>query len=149
MTTPEFSRAIIEELYSEALVLADEARGVFDLRARETDGPDQDEVRIALSIEGLKTTARVMHVLAWLLNRRAFLSGELSEYQLRKSGGLPADRPSDDKQMAKLLPETRELIRDTERLYARTARLDVVEEPTLESPVSRMHGRLNQAFATA
>ncbi|GMM93462.1 DUF1465 family protein [Qipengyuania sp. MTN3-11] len=148
MTTPDFSRAIIEELYSEALVLADEARTVFDLRARETDGPDRDNVRIALSIEGLKTTTRVMHLLAWLLNRRAYLAGELTERQLRDAGGLPDDRPADPAQMAQLLPATRALIRDTERLYARAARLDAGHEEAGNSPVERMHGRLTQVFAT-
>lgn len=151
MDKTRLSRAIVEELYAEALVLADEARAVFDRRAQEADGPDQDAVRIALSIEGLKTTTRVMHVLAWLLNQRAWLAGEISDRQLRQCGGLPAARPSDDAQMALLLPETRALIHDTERLHARVERLDGERQAGTaaeDTPVGRMHGRIAAAFAT-
>ncbi|UVI40318.1 DUF1465 family protein [Qipengyuania spongiae] len=147
MPTAEFSRTIIEDLYAEALVLADEAREVFDLRTREPAQSDRDESRIALSIEGLKTTTRIMHVLAWLLNQRAFLSGELSEQQLRNAGPLQADRGSDERQLAQLAPQTRALIRDTERLHARASRLDADRSTLGESAVSRIHGRLAQAFA--
>lgn len=81
-------------------------------------------VRLALSTEGLKTTTRMMHVLAWLLNQRAYFSGELSEKQVRAHGALPEDRPSDSDQLAYLEPETRALIEETERLHERIARLD-------------------------
>ncbi len=80
--------------------------------------------RLALSTEGLKTTTRMMHVLAWLLNQRAYFSGELSENQVRQHGALPADRSADAEQIERLEPETRELIAETERLHRRIARLD-------------------------
>lgn len=147
MPPAEFSRTIIEDLYAEALVLADEAREVFDLRTREPEQPAPDEMRIALSIEGLKTTTRIMHVLAWLLNQRAYLSGELSQQQLRQAGPLPADRSSDQQQLAQLPPSTRALIRDTERLHARASRLDADRIKPGESIVGRIHGQLEQAFA--
>ena len=81
-------------------------------------------VRIALSVEGLRTTTRMMHVLAWLLNHRAYFAGELSEFQLRRHGVLPPDRPSDPDEMAMLEPTTRALIGETEALHRRIARLD-------------------------
>ena len=51
---------IVEGLYCEALVLADEVRAAFAL-SRRTDpaGDDEDLVRIALSCEGLRTTTRI------------------------------------------------------------------------------------------
>lgn len=126
--TTSLSQPIIEALYSEALVLADEVRSVF---AQGTIAPEpgltrrEDAMsRLALSTEGLKTTTRMMHVLAWLLNQRAFFSGELSEKQVRLHGALPADRPAESEQIARLEPETRELIAETERLHRRIARLD-------------------------
>ena len=126
--TTSLSQPIIEALYSEALVLADEVRAVF---AQGTKAPEpgltshEDAMtRLALSTEGLKTTTRIMHVLAWLLNQRAFFSGELNEKQVRLHGALPVDRPSEPEQLAKLEPETRDLIADTERLHRRIARLD-------------------------
>ena len=123
MTPPtDLSKPIIEALYCEALVLADEVRAAFDLAP--PCSADEDMVRIALSCEGLRTTTRMMHVLAWLLNHRAYFAGELSEFQLRRHGVLPPDRPADRKQLAMLEPETCALIGETEALHGRIARLD-------------------------
>ena len=121
-TTTDISKPIIEALYCEALVLADEVRAAFDLAPRRCEA--EDFVRIALSVEGLRTTTRMMHVLAWLLNHRAYFAGELSDFQLRRHGVLPPDRPADPDQMALLEPETRALIADTVALHGRVARLD-------------------------
>src|SRR6187200_2821314 len=87
----DLSPTIVEALYSEALLLADEARAAFDLSGRlTTASEDEDLARIALSCEALRTTTRMMHAIAWLLNQRAYLSGELSEFQLRRHGRLPS-----------------------------------------------------------
>lgn len=119
----DLSATIIEELYCEALVLADDVRAAFDLSApRDTNTGDY--TRIALSTEGLKTTTRVMHVLAWLLNQRAFFRGEMTEYQLERHGQLPPDRPSEQKQMELLEIPTQLLILETQVMHARVARLD-------------------------
>src|ERR1700741_1773286 len=83
---------IIEGLYCEALVLSDEVRQRFALSGRMDDtGQDEDLARIALSCEGLRTTTRMMHAIAWLLNHRAYCMGELSEFQLRRHGKLAQD----------------------------------------------------------
>src|SRR6476469_10782418 len=98
MQTPtDLSKPIIEALYCEALVLADEVRAAFDLAPSRSG--EEDMVRIALSVEGLRTTTRLMHVLAWLLNHRAHFAGELSEFQLRRHGALPPDRAADPEQL--------------------------------------------------
>ena len=127
--TSDLSRPIIEALYTEALVLADEVRAVFAASAEpaaaaEPIGGDGAMLRLALSAEGLKTTTRMMHVLAWLLNQRAFFSGELSASQLRRHGILPSDREADPEALARLELETRALIEETVRLHRRIARLD-------------------------
>ncbi|MEM8725753.1 MAG: DUF1465 family protein, partial [Pseudomonadota bacterium] len=98
--TTNLSQPIIEALYSEALLLADDVRAVFAVGTKEPTMGEDDSVRLALSIEGLKTTTRMMHILAWLLNQRAYFSGELSENQVRRHGELPDDRPTDPKQLA-------------------------------------------------
>lgn len=151
--TNTINEVVIEDLYIEALALADEARAVFTLRngEREPDLPEtgQDEVRLALSIEGLRTTTRVMNVLAWVLNQRAYLSGDMSRNQLMMHGALGRDRPSEAKNMELLELSTRALIRDTERLHARAARLDSGQrEQTaeMETPIRQLHGRISQAF---
>jgi regulator of CtrA degradation len=122
----DLSPTIIESLYSEALALADEARAAFDLSGRlDLAGEDEDLARVALSCEALRTTTRMMHAIAWLLNQRAFFAGEISEFQLRHHGRLPPAQPtSSAEQMEMLGPSTQELIRRTERFHARIARLD-------------------------
>jgi regulator of CtrA degradation len=151
MASRDISEEIIEDLYAEALVLADDARAVFDLKFND-QGNGTDLLRIALSIEGLRTTTRVMHVLAWLLNQRAFFSGELSEGQLRRHNALPEERLSDPYNLELLEPATRELILESERLHARVARLDREwrqEREASEPPVRALQGRIAQAFGKA
>ncbi|MGN6497373.1 MAG: DUF1465 family protein [Tsuneonella sp.] len=142
------SEPIIETLYCEALVLADEVRAAFDLSPRPVS-VNEDLVRIALSVEGLRTTTRMMHILAWLLNHRAFFTGELSEFQLRRHGTLPPDRPSDPEQLALLEPATRQLIGDTEAFHQRIARLDTAWRDRFEmrpAAVLKLRERLDRAM---
>ncbi len=120
----DISEPIIESLYSEALVLADEVRAVFDLRPVSGPDFDGDRLRLAMSVEGLRTTTRIMHALAWLLNQRAYLNGQMSAFQLQRHGTLPPDRPSEPANLALLEPPTCDLIAATEALHARIARLD-------------------------
>ena len=125
MITPtDISEPIIEALYSEALLLADEVRAAFDLLPVENPDSDGDRVRLAMSVEGLRTTTRMMHILAWLLNHRAYFAGDMSEFQLRRHGTLPRDRASEQANLDLLLEPTRELVEATEALHARIARLD-------------------------
>lgn len=151
MSARNINHEIIEDLYSEALLLADDARAVFDLRIGEKGDNASDSLKIALSIEGLRTTTRVMHVLAWLLNQRAFLAGELSAAQLARHNELPQERSADPANLEALEPETRALIRESEDLHARVARLDREmrrAEQQAEAPVQAMQDRLAQAFGT-
>jgi len=146
--TNSLSRPIVEALYTEALVLADEVRAVFALGTKDAGVGENNAVRLALSTEGLKTTTRMMHVLAWLLNQRAFFSGELSDSQVRRHGELPDDRPSDPKQLDLLEPETCELIEETERLHRRIARLDDAWRQRFEmtSPARAFQDRIGREF---
>jgi len=142
------SRPIIEALYSEALILADEVRAVFALGAGELIAPADDMTRLALSSEGLKATTRMMHLLAWLLNQRAFLSGEMSEMQLRKHGILPPDRAPREEDVALLELPTRALIEDTVQLHNRIARLDAAwrEDFLLRPDVHVMRERIGRSL---
>jgi regulator of CtrA degradation len=142
---------IIEGLYCEALVLTDEVRAVFDLSKREsTEAADEDLARLSLSCEALRTTTRMMHALAWLLNHRACFMGELSEFQLRRHCRLAADYPPADQERLNLLePEIRALIAETERFYARLVRLDRnwrERDPHAPSEVAVLRARLGKAM---
>ena len=146
------TQTVVEDLYAEALMLADEARAAFDLRDEPAIGPQRsNEERIAMSVEGLRTTTRVMHILAWQLNQRAFLAGELSARQVARSGSLASERPSDPRNMAVLPMTVRSLIRDTERLYGRVARIDAEQRSVTaanDDPVGNLRGRIAQAFGS-
>ena len=90
-----------------------------------------------------------MHVLAWLLNQRAFFSGELSEGQVLRNGTLPPDRVADPKALDALEPETCDLIAETERLHQRIARLDDAWRSGFEmaSPARAIHSRLQRRLS--
>jgi regulator of CtrA degradation len=138
---------IIEGLYCEALILSDEVRAAFDLSSRlDPMARDEDAARVALSCEALRTTTRMMHAIAWLLNHRAFLAGELSEFQLRRHGRLAPDFPAGDpERLALLSPEVRRLIATTEGYYARLLRVDRGwrrRDLAVPSAVERLRSRL-------
>lgn len=117
---------IVEGLYCEALVLADEIRAAFAKSQRCVPADDdEDLVRVALSCEGLRTTTRIMHALAWLLNQRSYFMGELTDYQLRRHGKLSRNlKEPDPDNLALLSPDVRDLVAETERFYRRLIRLD-------------------------
>ena len=149
--TADLSTTIVETLYSEALELADEVRSAFDLSRRLAVAEDEDLARVTLSCEALRTTTRMMHAIAWLLNQRAYLSGELSEFQLRRHGRLPLDRtePSSD-HLDLLPPGFGELIDRTLRFYARIERLDRAWRARFEmepAAIHRLRERLGRAVA--
>ena len=148
--TADLSPTIVEALYGEALMLADEARAAFDLSGRLTSASeDEDLARIALSCEALRTTTRMMHAIAWLLNQRAFFAGELSEFQLRRHGRLPPrQNESSDDNLALLGPELADLIERTQRFYARIERLDLAWRNHFAmhpAAIHRLRERLGQA----
>jgi len=120
------NRRIVESLYNEALILADESRAAFDpAHYRDDAGRGEDAARVALSCEALRTTTRVMQSIAWLLNQRAYFNGEISEIQLRLHGRLPPKCAASDPEHLELIDlDTRRLIESSERLYDRISRLD-------------------------
>jgi regulator of CtrA degradation len=151
--TADLSPTIVETLYGEALALADEARGAFELSGRLSAASlDEDLARIALSCEALRTTTRMMHAIAWLLNQRAHFAGELSEFQLRRHGRLPPAQPDADPGQIALLPlETAALIERTRQFYARIERLDRAWRARYEmepAAIHRLRERLGKAVAS-
>jgi regulator of CtrA degradation len=139
---------IIEGLYCEAMVLSDEVRAAFALSGRlDVAAGEEDENRVALSCEALRTTTRMMHAVAWLLNHRAYFAGELSEFQLRRYGKLTDFPESEPRRVALLDAPTRELVMATERFHARLGRLDHgwrERDPATPSAIARLRERLGQ-----
>ena len=146
MTAPEsINRHIVEGLYCEALVLSDEVRSAFLPAALAERADLSEEVALALSCEGLRTTTRMMQAVAWLLNHRAYLAGELSDFQLRRHGKLHPCPASDPARVAMLDPAFGDLIHATEQFHARLVRLDEgwrAEEPPAQSGIALLQRRL-------
>src|SRR6476619_1668895 len=69
---------LIDSLYTEAMLLADEARSYFDDAGREERSPLEPFARVGFACESLKVTTRVMHIVAWLLTQRAIETGEIA-----------------------------------------------------------------------
>ncbi len=147
--TSNISLPIVLALYDEALDLSDRVRQSFDIGPAHDVARYSNRFRLALSVEGLRATTRVMHSLAWLLNFRAFLDGELSELQVRRHSRLPKDRAPEQENLMMLEARTQALIAQTQQLHERVARLDKVwrAQFDMQPPaVHRLRERLQSSF---
>src|SRR4051795_9391383 len=68
---------LIDSFYTEAMLLADEARSYFDDAGRDERSMLDPFARVGFACESLKVTTRIMHIVAWLLTQRAIDSGEI------------------------------------------------------------------------
>ena len=118
----ELTPKLVDSLYTEAMLLADEARSYFD--RDQMTGNLSPEISVAFSCESLKVTTRLMHSIAWLLNQKAVRAGELSQFDadsdVRDLGYAPA---SDGFQVERFPVEAQSLIAASEDLYFRIQRL--------------------------
>ena len=138
---------LVDSLYTEAMVLADEARAYFDETGREEQKSLEPFVRVGFACESLKVTTRIMHIVAWLLTQRAIETGELH----RPDGRRPERRlgranDSDPLVVDQLPAAARQLIAASSELYARVRRLDesqTADEP-VPSPARALMGRLER-----
>ncbi|WP_404369255.1 DUF1465 family protein [Sphingomonas sp. MMS24-J45] len=143
-------RRVIDTLYIDAMVLADEARSYFDEGGR-TDREALDPMaRVAFSCESLKVTTRLMHVIAWLLTQRAVDAGEMAPREAldpsRRLGAAPLTDPA---ALTLMPPVARHLIEASSELHRRVDRLDQAqadEAIAVESPARSLHARLAMAF---
>jgi regulator of CtrA degradation len=119
----ELTPKLVDSLYTEAMLLADEARAYFD--RDQMAGNLSPEISVAFSCESLKVTTRLMHSIAWLLNQKALRAGEISATDAysdaRELGYSPA---SDGLQTARFPEEAQALIAASEDLYYRLQRMN-------------------------
>lgn len=138
---------LIEGLYTEAMLLADEARTYFDEAGRK-DRLDLDPFfRVGFACESLKVTTRIMHIVAWLLTQRAVESGELAAAGARRpERRLGRAGDSDPAVVAQLPAAAQRLVHASTDLYARVKRLDDegLEEVPAVSPARALMGRLER-----
>jgi regulator of CtrA degradation len=138
---------LVDSLYTEAMVLADEARGYFD----EIGKADRDTLepfeRVAFSCESLKVTTRLMHVIAWLLTRKAIAAGEIDEATANESRRLGLAAESDRESVAQLPGRARDIVAASLDLYERVARIDQgLVGPEPDSPALNLIRRIEQTL---
>lgn len=116
---------LVDSLYVEAMVMADEARGYFAHHG-DVDREDMPPLaRISFSCESLKVTTRLMHVIAWLMAQRAWRRGEISDGMIRDPKYMLGDAtPTDPETLVDFPFAARALIEASADLYDRVARLE-------------------------
>ena len=138
---------LVESLYTEAMVLADEARAYFDEQGREERDSLAPFVRVGFACESLKVTTRIMHIVAWLLTQRAVESGEILSADGRRPERRLGKASDSDPLVIEQLPDNaRRLVSASVDLYARVQRLDeghMADEP-VASPARALMGRLER-----
>ena len=142
-------RRLIDSLYVESMLLADEARGYFDDAGR-TDRDALDALtRVVFSCESMKVTTRLMHVIAWLLTQRAVLAGELRAKDALDPSRRLGEAPETEDAVIDQLPDSaRVLIVASIDLHRRVTRFDAAQgAPKLAvSPARVMMDRLSLSF---
>ncbi|MFN3944849.1 MAG: DUF1465 family protein [Allosphingosinicella sp.] len=145
----ELTPKLVDSLYVEAMLLADEARAYFDEAAREDRRDLEPVARVGFSCESLKVTTRLMQVIAWLLTQRAVAAGEISRRQGRAPERRLGEAPGSDEALFPRLPEPAQaLIRASEELYDRVSRLDegVGSPEPQPSPARGLISRLQRSL---
>lgn len=142
---------LVDGLYVEAMVMADEARAYFDVREGADTEIDDPLRRVAFACESLKVTTRLMHIIAWLLSQRGWQRGEISDADLMDEKYRLGHAAGSDPALTATFPfAARALIDASQDLYDRVARLqDRMGRPraqTATSPARALMDRLNTAF---
>jgi regulator of CtrA degradation len=140
---------LIDALYTEAMVLADEARSYFDDVGRNDRSQLDPFARVGFACESLKVTTRIMHIVAWLLTQRALESGDIPLLDGRRpERRLGHAQDSDPAVIAQLPPCAQRLISASADLYARVRRIDEghVGAEVPQSPARALMGRLERGL---
>lgn len=140
---------LIDSFYTEAMLLADEARSYFD----DAGHKDRDHLdpftRVTFACESLKVTTRIMHIVAWLLTQRAIESGEIQYAEGRRPERRLGNAEASDPQTVSRLPAAAQrLVSASTDLYARVSRLDegnTTRQPP-QSPARALMGRLERGL---
>jgi len=140
---------LLDALYTEAMILSDEARSYFESGRFSEQCPDSAALSVAFSCESLKVTTRVMHCIAWLLNQRALHSERLSDgeiWNISRDLGEAAD--SDHAIVDRFPQEARNIIYASEEFFIRLQRLEMrlTAQEAAEPPVHDMFRRLQMTF---
>jgi regulator of CtrA degradation len=140
---------LIDALYTESMLLADEARSYFDDIGRNDRATLHPFARVGFACESLKVTTRIMHIVAWLLTQRAIESGEIPLPDGRRPERRLGHAQDSDPAVVDQLPESAQrLINASADLYARIKRIDEgsLETEVAQSPARALMGRLERGL---
>lgn len=140
-------RAQIENLYVEAMVLADEAFAGF--AATRDRGADRGDslMTVNLACESLKTTTRLMHIIAWLLHQRAMLANEPSAHAGDSAARIGDPVAADWMVCQHFDASLARIIMASERLFDRVVALEISQRTIPEPPpVHQLIARLEARF---
>ena len=140
---------LVNSLYTEAMLLADEARAYFEHQGRADREMLDPLARVSLSCESLKITTRLMHVLAWLLTERAIEVGQMDADEAAAAARRLGDATPSDAASIEGLPAPAILLIDASQdLYGRVRRLETEapESASGVSPALSLLDRLERAF---
>jgi len=135
-------RAQVENLYIEAMLLADEAHAAFAVQRDLGKVRGDAAAQIGLACESLKTTTRLMHVIAWLLHRRAMFAGDPGAGPHDSAARIGAPVAADWHVCAGFDEPVRRIIVASERLFERIAVLEAGWEAPAVTPVQALLARL-------
>ena len=142
---PTLATRVVDALYTEAMLLADETRGYFDDTGRGDRDALPPRLRVEFACEALKGTTRLMQIVGWLLMRKAVYAGELpvaaGTGEIRRLGEAP---PLDPAAIAKLPMSARRLLVSGADLYQRVKRIDdgidmPIPKPTASPALSLLY----------
>jgi regulator of CtrA degradation len=135
---PAMHGRLVEALYVDAMILADEARHYAQFQSPSDVAALDPLTGVLVACESLRLTTRLTHLLGWLLSRRPEAADDLPQDRLMPIADTAAD-------IRRTLPDqARVLIATGEALYRRAEALDraIAEPPHITSPARAMQQRL-------
>lgn len=144
---------VINALYQESMALAEDARDYFDHVGQWDRKRLQPMDRVLFSCESLKVTTRLMHVISWLLVRKAVLANEMTPADAmtpdRRLGRTTKNPQQDSPRIKTLPPMAQRLISKSQELYVRIKRLEDQLEGSEAEPDDSPARQLQQKLAAA
>lgn len=135
-------RAQVENLYVDAMLLADEAHAAFAAQRDLGRTPGDSLLQIGLACESLKTTTRLMHIIAWLLHRRAMIAGDPGAGPNDSAARIGEPVVADWNICAGFDEPLRRIVAASERLFQRIAAIEAGWDTPAVAPVQAMLARL-------
>ncbi len=136
-------RAQVENLYVEAMLLADEAHAAFAAQRDLGRSGGDALTHVGLACESLKTTTRLMHIIAWLLHRRAMIAGDTGAGPNDSAARIGEPVAADWQICVRFESNIRRIVDTSERLFERIAALEAGwDEPQAATPVQTMLAQL-------